>query len=100
MYNKSKESIDVQFNNKLNIEIQENRRKIIPIIETIIFCERQDLALRGHNDSGLINLQRSQTSNDDNFRELLRFKVEVRDTNLANHLKTAPRNANYLSREF
>lgn len=56
IYNKSKESIDVQLNNKLKIEIQENSKKLIPIIETIIFCGRQGLALRGHNDSGIISL--------------------------------------------
>lgn len=56
VYNKNKESIDVQLNNKLKMEIQENRQKIIPIIEIIIFC---GLALRGHNDSGTIHLQDS-----------------------------------------
>lgn len=100
IYNKSKESIDVQLNNKLKIEIQENRKKLIPIIETIIFCGRQGLASRGYNDSGIISLQNSQIYNDGNFRELLRFKVEAGDKNLANHLETAPRNATYLSPEI
>ncbi|KAL4148749.1 hypothetical protein QTP88_002913 [Uroleucon formosanum] len=100
IYNKSKEFIDIQLNNKLKIEIQENRKKIIPIIETIIFCGRQGLALRGHNDSGIISLQNSQIYNDGNFRESLRFKVEAGDKNLANHLETAPRNATYLSPEI
>lgn len=100
IYNKSKESIDIQLNNKLKIEIQENRKKIIPIIETIIFCGHQGLALRGYNDSGLISLQNAKIYNDGNFRELLRFKVEACDKNLANHLETAPRNAIYPSLEI
>lgn len=62
-----------------------------------IFCGRQNLALRSHNDSRLINLQNSYIYNDSNFRVLLRFKYEAGNTNLANHLKTAPQNTTYLN---
>ena len=47
-----------------------------------------------------ISLQNSQIYNDGNFDELLRFKVEAGDKNLANHLKTAPRITTYLSPEI
>jgi len=33
-------------------QVIENRLKFFPIIETIIFCGRQELAMRGHDDSG------------------------------------------------
>lgn len=36
--------------------IQENRKRITPIIETILLCARQNISLRGHNDSGPLNL--------------------------------------------
>ena len=36
-------------------QVEDNRRKLIPIIETIKFCGRQGLALRGTSDSGLIS---------------------------------------------
>ncbi|XP_050059777.1 uncharacterized protein LOC126551069 [Aphis gossypii] len=64
------------------------------------FNKHEGLALRGHNDSGPISLQNSQIYNESNFRELLRFKIEAGDKNLANHLETAPRNATYLSPEI
>lgn len=37
---------------KRKVQIQENRKKLVPIIECIILCGRQEIALRGHNDSG------------------------------------------------
>lgn len=74
VYDKNKDSIDVQINNSLKMEIQQNRKKIQPIIKTIILCGRQGIALRGHRDSGPIDLQHS--TNDGNFRTLLRFRVE------------------------
>lgn len=72
--------------------------KIQPIIKTIIFCGHQGIALRGHRDSGPIDLQHNQ--NDGNFRALLRFRVEGGDKDLADHLKNAPRNASYLSADI
>ncbi|KAL4089466.1 hypothetical protein QTP88_024500 [Uroleucon formosanum] len=35
-----------------NVQIQETRKKIVPIIECIILCGRQEIALRRHNDTG------------------------------------------------
>lgn len=95
VYNKNKDSIDVQINKSLKMEIQQNRKKIQPIIKTIILCGRQGIALRGHRDSGPIDLQHN--TNDGNFRALLRFRVEAGDKELTDHLQNAPRNASYLS---
>lgn len=36
-------------------QIKENRERLRPIIETIIFLERQNLAFRGHRDLGKLN---------------------------------------------
>nr|CAH7760531.1 unnamed protein product [Callosobruchus chinensis] len=41
------ESIEIMLNSKLREQVQSNREKLIPIIETIIFCGRQGLSLRG-----------------------------------------------------
>jgi len=30
------------------IKVKENRKRLVPIIECIILCGRQELALRGH----------------------------------------------------
>lgn len=37
-------------------QIEENRKRIKPIIDCIILCGREDLALRGHKDFGSINI--------------------------------------------
>jgi len=58
--------------------VLENRAKLVPIIETIIFCGRQEVALRGDNDSGPI-FSCSADNNDGNFRSLLRFKAQSGD---------------------
>lgn len=48
-----------------------NRKIIIPVIETIIVCGRQGIALRGHKDFGPLNLE-EPIENDGNFRTFLR----------------------------
>lgn len=58
-------------------QILENRERIRPIIETIIFLARQNIPLRGHRDDGdLLTMASSNTSviNEGNFRELLDFE--------------------------
>ncbi|XP_050528122.1 52 kDa repressor of the inhibitor of the protein kinase-like [Daktulosphaira vitifoliae] len=76
--------------------VLENRAKLVPIIETIIFCGRQELALRGDNESGHI-FNSSADNNDGNFRSLLRFRVQSGDLNLKAHLENAASNAIYIS---
>lgn len=46
--NNKQNSVAVQLDTKLKLEIEENRLFIQPIIETILLCGRQGLALRGH----------------------------------------------------
>jgi len=36
-------------------QIKLNRSRLIPIIECVVLCGRQEIALRGHRDSGKIN---------------------------------------------
>ncbi|KAG0420159.1 hypothetical protein HPB47_003636, partial [Ixodes persulcatus] len=54
-------------------QVKENRRRLVPIVESIIFLGRQNIAFRGHRDDGAL-LQRenegSLASNKGNFREL------------------------------
>jgi hypothetical protein len=69
----------------------ENRLKLISIIKCIIFCGKQNLALRGHYE------QSSTIKNSGNFLELLKFRAESGDVILQNHLKFAPKNATYKS---
>lgn len=47
---KKQDSVAVQIDTKLKLEIEENRLFIQPIIETILVWGRQELALRGHKE--------------------------------------------------
>lgn len=77
-------------------QIVENRSRLKPIIETILFCGRQGLPLRGHRDSGTLSFDDIE-ENDGNFRALLRFKVNSGDEILKNHLEVSGKKSTYLS---
>nr|CAH7767474.1 unnamed protein product [Callosobruchus chinensis] len=92
------ESIEIMLNSKLREQVQSNREKLIPIIETIIFCGRQGLSLRGHRDCGPLYFDDGEpVENDGNFRALLRLRVKSGDEILRKHLTEASRKANYIS---
>lgn len=95
--NNQVESVEVQVNNNLKKEIQENRNRIIPIIKTVLFCGKQGIALRGHRDGGMIDIEDDKMHNDGNFRQLLRFRVDAGDKDLENHLMTCAKNGMYTS---
>ena len=83
-------------------EVKENRRRLIAPIETVIFLCRQGLSLRGHRDSGALELDENKKKNegnvnDGNFREALCFRCQAGDETLKEHLKTAAANTTYLS---
>lgn len=50
-----------------------------------MFCGTHDLPLRG------------KTSDEGNFRDLLKFRIQAGDTILKQHLEEGPRNAQYIS---
>ena len=50
-----------------------NRKSLSLIIETIIFCGVQNLALRGHRDAGELT---ETDDNQGNFRELLLYTIK------------------------
>lgn len=93
---KKVEPIDIQIDSGIKRKIIENRKNLIPIIETIIFCGRQNLSLGGHRDSGPLNLT-EPNENDGNFRSLLRFRANSGDVALKTHLETCSKHASYTS---
>ncbi|GBM33346.1 hypothetical protein AVEN_101077-1, partial [Araneus ventricosus] len=70
---KKTESIINQVNAQRRLDIEKNRKRLIPIIQTIRFCGRQQIAVRGHRDGGRIGLEEPE-KNDGNFRSLLRYR--------------------------
>eukprot|EP00795_Rhopilema_esculentum_P010381 gene10381-biopygen12964 len=79
-------------------EIERNRTALVPIIDTLLTCARQNIALRGHRDDGPVDSTGMEPKhNDGNFRALLRLRVRGGDTNLKDHLKSCKRNASLLA---
>ncbi|KAK4882729.1 hypothetical protein RN001_006048 [Aquatica leii] len=77
--------------------IEENRRKLIPIIKTIILYGAQNIPLRGHRDDGFIETTGS-CFGEGIFRALLKFRVDAGDEVLASHIKNCGRNASCISK--
>jgi len=91
------DTVALQLDKNRKLQIEENRRRIAPIVETVLFCGRQGLALRGHNDSGRIESLEMPVVNDGNFRALLRYRASGGDAILDDHLQNSGRNATYIS---
>ena len=65
--------------------IEDNRKKLYPIVSSIVFCGTHDLSLRGHSSSC------------GNFQDLLHFRIESGDEILKHHMETASHAARYTS---
>ena len=85
--------IDQQINNLLQQPIKTNREILKSLFKTIIFCGKNNIALRGPRDDDPPNASLSG-----NFQTLLEFRIDSGDQTLQHHLKTAPRNATYISK--
>ncbi|KAF0702443.1 52 kDa repressor of the inhibitor of the protein kinase-like, partial [Aphis craccivora] len=96
IHNKEQDNVYVQLNTKKKQDILKNRSSLKPIIQTIRLCGRQQIALRGHTDSGRIEMN-EPTENDGNFRCLLRFRANNGDIVLKEHLEMSDLNAMYTS---
>lgn len=76
-------------------ERTENRAMLKPIIESIIFCGENELALRGHKGSGPLTIDKP-AQKDGNLRAPLRFRCQI-DDKLRKHILGSARNERYLS---
>lgn len=87
--------------NKLDEERQrqaaENRKRLKPIIETILFHGRQNIPLRGHRDDGQLVESESHV-NEGNFRATLRLRIQAGDKELEAHLQNTSSRATYISK--
>ena len=93
--------IDILLDTVRKRNISQNRRTLVPIVDTIKFCGRLGLPLRGHRDSSSYHPEVCQYSTENNvgvFVELLNLRVRSGDEVLENHLKTCPKNATYISK--
>ncbi len=63
-------------------------QRLVPIVKTVLFCGRQNIALRGHLDSDK-QTKANASVNHGNFRALLEFRVDAGESDLAHHIATA-----------
>ena len=85
-----------QTNIALANRVAASKKRLVPLVKTILLCGRLTFALRGHDD-GTNTIEAQPTSNPGNFEALLRFRVDAGDKDLKLHTKTAPKNATYCS---
>lgn len=78
--------ISLQLDKQKRAQIELNRKIVSSIIQTLIFIGRQEIACRGHHDSGPITPE-TPSQNDGNFRALLRFRLASGDVTLQNHFE-------------
>lgn len=97
--NPSLEIVNQIDNNRLE-QIQENRRRLKPIVESIVFLGRQNIAFRGHRDDGPFNVDNINDSpvNEGNFRELIRYRIKGGDNQLLAHLEKSSSRSTYISK--
>ena len=72
--------------------IKENRHYVKTIAEIILLCARQEIALRGHDETG-------ESLNPGNFQSLLTF-IGNHDQIVGKRIKEGPQNAKYTSPEI
>ena len=78
--------------------VAENRKKIIPIMKTVVLCGPQNIAFWGHRGDGKHIADKS--INSANFQALLEFRVDSGNEVLRQHFETAPKNATYRSKSI
>ena len=95
-YSIPSQSMDVLVNSIAQQRLLDNQCVIESLLKTVMFCGRQGLAFRGHNDDH-VSWSELEERNLGNFVECLRFRAE-HDRILARHLQSAPCNATYTSK--
>ena len=96
----SGEEIEVMLTKSSDKEVQKNRNKLKPIVDTVILLGRLGLPFRGHRDDSQYhpNVGEYSSGGVGNFIECLGYRVRGGDTELENHLKTCSKNASYISK--
>ncbi len=99
---RSRDDIASDLNTARKQKIVDNRKRLAPMVDTILLCSRQNISLRGHRgETGSISADGLEPEiNDGNFRALLRFRLRSGDTALKTHIDSAKGNATYQSAEI
>lgn len=95
----NEKAVNVLLDNRNRQVIEYNRKRLIPIVKTIIFCAQNNLALRGHREIGSMkdNETREKCLSGEQgiFRALLSYRIESGDSDLLTHLETSKKKLYY-----
>ncbi|XP_025412361.1 uncharacterized protein LOC112684865 isoform X2 [Sipha flava] len=91
VYSNKSSSIINLIDSERTKQIEINRKRLIPIIECIMLCGQQEIALRGHRDYGPICFSRESNENEGNFRAILKYKAKDIDY-MKSYLETESKN--------
>ena len=93
---RKREAVNLTIDQGLAARVATNRLKLKAIVDTVLLCGRQNIALRGHRDNHT-DVEADPTANHGNFLAILDYAVKRGDKVLAEHLRTASGNATYTS---
>lgn len=88
--------INVMLDDLKKKQIEENRKILRPIVQAIVLCGRQNIALRGHRDDSHTYLD--DNVNSGNFIEILKYGAVCAGHTLEEFFGTTPTNATYKSK--
>ena len=88
----------IQLREEARETIQNDTKNLCSITEIIVLCGHQNIALRGHRDSGRdMECVQAASTNHGNFCGLLNFRISAGISILRDYLQSAARNATYTS---
>jgi len=93
-YNEAKKSGSIinKVNTQYNQEVAENREYLKCVLETLLFCARQGIAIRGHREN-------EESQNKGNFQELLNLRSRDNDI-IRRYFTEKEKNFRYVSGEY
>lgn len=95
MSSKHSGSVTSQINKHVSENFKNNREALKSLVRCVLFCDMQDVGLRGHrefnnqNDTNMIN-------NNGNFLQLVKL-LRLENGRLDNNLNSLPKNSKYTS---
>lgn len=97
----NEKAVNVLLDSRNKQVIEYNRKRLIPIVKTIIFCAQNNLALRGHREIGSMKdndtREKCLSGEQGIFRALLSYRIECGDSDLLTHLETSNKNCTMIS---
>ena len=93
------EEIDLMTDKNCMKKVEENRKRLEPINDTVILLVRLRLALTGYQDDSQFypNVGKYSSGGVENVTEVLNYRVRGDVSILENHPRTCSKNASYIS---